>query len=105
MDLLESKYHDFLIKTASASALDQTLSQLPMLLAHVMDQTSSDGTCWVRVLSGVNFFKFVMKNQGYGEILEEHFHNNGVLERSARYESGKIVSEYHGGEIVRYNDV
>jgi hypothetical protein len=62
---------DLTVTTANPMLLDETLRQLPGCVVTV-DRTSFDGTtCIVRVYSGLDFLKFALKTQGYGEVIKE----------------------------------
>lgn len=62
---------DFTVRTGSAEALDATVRALPSCVAAVVEGSFDGSSCVVRVFGNASFFRFAMKNQGYGEILAE----------------------------------
>lgn len=63
---------DIRVRTANPTMLDETLRQLPMVAAAVVEDSYDGEACTVRVLAGdPGFLKFAITNQGYGEIVEE----------------------------------
>lgn len=64
---------DFTVKTGNPKALDATVQALPGTAAAVVDGSFNPAakTAVVRVFGNTMFFKFAMKNQGYGEIVAE----------------------------------
>lgn len=66
-----SDFTDLLVRTGSATALDETLQQLPMCQAVVVDGSwnASESTCTVRVFGDAGFVRFALANQGYGEVI------------------------------------
>lgn len=61
---------DFTVKTGNPKALDATTQHLG---GFVVDGSFDENakTCKVRVFGDAAYFKFAMKNQGYGEIVAE----------------------------------
>lgn len=66
----EAARSEFTIRTSNPEALDQTLAQLPMCGACVVEGSWDGDTCQVRVLGDVDFFRFAVTQQGYGEIVD-----------------------------------
>lgn len=64
-------FTDIKVRTANPKALDETVQQLPMVGAVVVDGSWDGDVCTVRVLAGdPGFLRFAITNQGYGEIVE-----------------------------------
>lgn len=62
---------DLIVRTANPKALDDTIQQLPGCAAAVVDDSFDGDTCRVRVLGGLDFLRFAITQQGYGEIVGE----------------------------------
>jgi hypothetical protein len=62
---------DLIVKTANPAMLDETVQQLPMCAAQVVDGSYDGQTCRLRVFSGLGFLKFALTEQGYGEVVGE----------------------------------
>jgi hypothetical protein len=69
--ILTGEAIDFTVRTGSAQALDATVRALPGCAAAVVEGSFDGSACVVRVFGNASFFRFAMKNQGYGEILAE----------------------------------
>ena len=59
------------ITTANPELLDETIQQLPMCTAAVIDDSFNGTTCVVRVFGGLGFLKFALERQGYGKVIKE----------------------------------
>ena len=63
-------FTDIEVRTTNPKALDDTVQQLPMVAAVVVDGSWNGDTCTVRVLGGdPGFVAFAIENQGYGEVI------------------------------------
>lgn len=66
---------ELIVKTKNPEALDKALHSLGGVVEQVGKGNYvhySDGTVVVRSINGnVDFLKFAIKNQGYGEVIEE----------------------------------
>lgn len=62
---------DLIVRTANPTALDDTVQQLPMCAAAVVDGSFNGDTCRLRVFGGLGFLRFAITQQGYGEIVGE----------------------------------
>lgn len=63
--------YDLIVRTANPKALDDTIQQLPGCAAAVVDGSFDGDACRVRVLRGLDFLRFAITQQGYGEIIGE----------------------------------
>jgi hypothetical protein len=61
------------VKTRNPDLLQQTMNGLPRVEATVVPDSFDEqaGTCKVRVGAGLDFLKFAMAKQGYGEVIAE----------------------------------
>jgi hypothetical protein len=68
-----AKYTVLTVRTRNAGLLDDTLDGLPGVDAAVVRDSFDPeaGTCKVRVGAGLDFLKFAMAKQGYGEVIAE----------------------------------
>lgn len=62
---------DLIVRTANPKVLDETVQQLPMCSAVVVDGSWDGDTCRLRVFGGLGFLRFALTQQGYGEIVGE----------------------------------
>jgi hypothetical protein len=94
---------DFLVKTGSAEALDQTLRALPGMHAFVLKDGNGQYMHYyhrwiVRVQGDIYFFRFAVEKQGYGTI-------EGYLEERDVQEIESLVKRRYSIPLREYRPV